>query len=157
LKQPAPSHSIPAPVSTATSGSIPIPTANPINSPAWTDHNVNVAVVDGVTYSGTADNAVYALRNSNGSVLWHSKIDGAVEEFPVGVNGIVYVSSFVGQYGPAYFSALRASDGTVLWRYSSNSYIYTPAMGGGMVYIASQGNDITALRASDGASLWHFT
>jgi outer membrane protein assembly factor BamB len=157
LKQLAHSRSIPVSASTAIPRSIPIPAANPINSPVWMDHNVSVTVVDGVTYAGTADNAVYALRSSNGLMLWHTKIDGAVEESPVVVNGIVYVGSFVGQYGPAYFSALRASDGTVLWRYSSNSYIYAPTIGDGIVYIASQGNDITALRASDGTSLWHFT
>ncbi len=107
LKQSA--HSVP-PLPTAITGSIspriiPAPAAKPINSPVWMDHNVSVTVVDGVTYAGTADNAVYALRSSNGSVLWHTKIDGAVEESPVVVNGIVYVSSFVEKYGPAYFSA----------------------------------------------------
>ena len=155
-------HSVPPPLPTAITESIspriiPAPAAKPIKSPVWTDHNVNVTVVDDVTYAGTADNAVYALRTNNGTVLWHTKIDGAVEESPVVVNGIVYVGSFVGQYGPAYFSALRASDGTVLWRYSSNSYIYAPIMGDGVIYIASQGNEVTALRASDGTSLWHFT
>lgn len=160
LKQSA--HSVLLPLPTTITGSIspriiPAPAANRINSPVWTDHNVSMTVVDGMAYAGTSDNAVYALRSSNGSVLWHTRIDGAVEESPVVVNGIVYVSSFVGQNGPAYFSALRASDGTALWRYNSNSYINAPTMGDGVIYIAPQSDGVTALRASDGTSLWHFT
>jgi|SRR6266446_1637063 len=30
-------------------------------------------------------------------------------------------------------------------------------MGDGVIYIASQGNEVTALQASDGTSLWRFT
>jgi outer membrane protein assembly factor BamB len=45
----------------------------------------------------------------------------------------------------------------MLWRYSSNSYIYAPTMGDGVIYIGSQGDNVTALRASDGTNLWHLT
>lgn len=155
-------RSIPQKVPTAITGSgssrtLPLPTTKPIQSPVSSDHNVSAVVVDGVAYTGTADNAVYALRTNDGSVLWQTKIDGAVEESPVVVNGVVYISSFVGQYGPSYLSALRATDGAVLWRFSSNSYIYAPTIEDGVLYVASQGDNVTALRASDGTNLWHFT
>ena len=150
------SHSRPVPVPTAMSRSIPTPAATPINASVWSDHNVSLTIADGVAYAGTSDDAVYALRTSNGSLLWHTGIDGLVEELPVVVNGVIYVDSFVGQNGPAHLYALRASDGTVLWHYSSNSYISRPTLDSGVVYIASQGDGVTALRASDGARLWHF-
>lgn len=158
-KQPA--RSVPQKVPTAiiesgSSRTLPVPTTKPIPSPVSSDHNVSVTVVDGVVYAGTADNAMYALRMSDGSVLWQTKIDGAIEESPVVVNGVVYISSFVGQYGPTYLYALRATDGAVLWRYSGNSYIYAPTVSNGVVYMASQGDGITALQASDGTRLWHF-
>jgi outer membrane protein assembly factor BamB len=151
-----PSHSRPVPVPTAMSRSIPTPAATPINAPVWSDHNVNLTIADGVAYAGTSDDAVYALHTSDGSLLWHTGIDGSVEELPVVANGVIYVDSFVGLNGPAHLYALRASDGTVLWHYSSNSYISRPTLDSGVVYIASQGDGVTALRASGGARLWHF-
>src|SRR5438105_2751201 len=141
---------------TPTLRTIPAPTAKPIVSPVWSQHDVSVTTADGVAYAGTYDNAVYALRISNGSVLWHTKIDGSVEELPAAANGIVYVSSYVGQNGPAYLYALRASNGAVLWRYSNNNYIYSPTLDNGVVYVASQDDSVTALRASDGIQLWRF-
>jgi outer membrane protein assembly factor BamB len=138
------------------SRSIPAPTAKPIIASVWSDHNVSVTTADDVAYIATDDNALYALRVNNGSMLWHTGIDGSVDELPVVANGIVYASSFVGQHGPAYLYALRASDGTVLWRYSGNSYIYSPTVDDGLVFVASQDEGITALRASDGTQLWHF-
>jgi outer membrane protein assembly factor BamB len=160
LKQPV--HSVPLPVPTAITGSISprsiaAPKGKPIVSPVWSDHNVSVTIVDGVAYAGTYDNTAYALRVSNGTLLWHTRIEGAVGELPVVVNGVVYFNSFVGQIGPAYLSALRASDGTLLWRYSTDSYILGPTMGDGVIYLASQNDGVTELRASDGARLWRFT
>ncbi len=159
-KQPA--QSAPQRIPTAITGSassrtIPVPTAKPINSPVSSDYNVSVTAVNGVIYAGTANNAAYALNAGNGSVLWQTKIDGAVEELPVVANGVVYISSLVGQDGPAYLSALRASDGAVLWRYKGDSYIPAPLISNGVVYIVAEDDGITALQASDGTRLWHFT
>src|SRR5579884_313128 len=153
------SAAVPTPATTTISKlrSIPAPTAKPINSPVWTQHNVSMVTVDGVAYAGTMDNAVYALRINNGSMLWHTGIDGFVEESPAVANGIVYVSSYVGQNGPSYLYALRASDGKVLWRYSGNSnYIYSPIVDNGVAYATLQNDSVIALRASDGVQLWRF-
>src|SRR6266404_4154592 len=107
------SHSRPVPVPTAMSRSIPTPAATPINASVWSDHNVSLTIADGVAYAGTSDDAVYALRTSNGSLLWHTGIDGPVEELPVVVNGVIYVDSFVGQNGPAHLYAVRGQRGTL--------------------------------------------
>jgi outer membrane protein assembly factor BamB len=148
----------PFPTSTTAVGStLPTPATTPIPAPVPSGHNVSVTIVDGVAYLGTTDNAVYALRTSNGALLWRSKIDGSVDTRPLVANGIVYVTSFVGQIGPGYAYALRASDGSLLWRYTSDSYCYiSPSMtDSSVVYVASQ-EGISALGASTGTLLWHF-
>ncbi len=153
--------------STASPRMIPAPSAAPIKSPLESDTNVSVTIADGVVYAGTGvayagtfNNAVYALRASNGSLLWRTQINGSVDELPVVANGIVYVSSSEGQDEPSHLYALRASDGSVLWRFDDNnygSYIYSPLVNDNVIYIATQGDGIIALRASDGRQLWRFT
>jgi len=79
---------------------------------------------DDVVYVGTSKNRIYALRLSNGAVLWRFQIEGAVSTQPLVANGVVYVSSLAGQDGPAHIYALRTGDGSLLWHYSSNSFSY---------------------------------
>lgn len=140
---------------TPTIRTLPTPSGRGISSSASPDSSVEIAVVNDVIYAGTSDDALDALHTKNGSRLWHTRIDGPIEELPVVAHGVVYVSSLVGPSGPAYLTAVRAQDGTVLWRYQSNSYIYQPAVTDSVVYVSTQGNGITALRASNGTQLWH--
>jgi outer membrane protein assembly factor BamB len=133
------------------------PATTPIPGPALSDHTVSVAIANGVAYLGTMDNAVYALRISDGSVLWRHKIEGSVGTQPLVDNGVVYVTSFVGQIGPAYAYALRASDGSLLWRhtYSDYSYLYLSTTDRNVAFVNSLG-EISALNTSNGSLLWHF-
>ncbi len=149
-----PSHPRSTPVTN--SSSIPTPATTPIPSKIWTGHNVSMTIAGSVAYLGSADNAVYALNISNGALLWRHKIDGSVEMHPLVANGIVYVNSFVGQYGPAYVYALRVSDGSLLWSYSGDSYSYLSlsTTDSSVAFIASQ-ERISALNASNGTKLWH--
>jgi outer membrane protein assembly factor BamB len=147
----------------------PTPTASPIVSPSGPGHNVSITVVDGVVDVGTMDSTVYALRASDGGLLWRYQaagpVGGPVASPPVVVDGIVYVNANVDQglgYLTGYIYALRASDGTLLWRYTTGNfvyhgYVYSPTVANGVVYIASQAGSLTALRASDGALLWRYT
>ncbi len=155
-KQTANQTSHPRSTPVTSSSSLPTPATKPIQSPVWVGHNVSMTIVDSVAYLGTADNAVYALRISNGALLWHHKIDGSVDVQPLVTNGVVYATSFVGQGGPAYVYALRASDGSSLWSYSSNSYSYLSlsTTDSSVAYIASQ-DGVSALNASNGTLLWH--
>ncbi len=120
-------------------------------------NTVNSIVSNGVIYAGTINQGIYALRANNGSLLWHTRVEGAIEELPLVEQGIVYVSSYVGQNGPAYLSALRISDGIQIWRYRSNSYIYQPIVGSNQVYIAAQEDGLTALQTGNGTTIWHIT
>lgn len=145
------------PTSTIGATTLPTPATKPIPASVLSDHYVNVTIAGGVAYLGTVDNAVYALRTSNGALLWRHKIDGSVDAQPLVANGVVYVTSYVGQIGPAYAYALRASDGSLLWRYSSNTYSYLSlsTTDSSVAFVASQG-EISALNTSNGALLWHF-
>jgi outer membrane protein assembly factor BamB len=129
---------------------------------------VNITIAGGVaylstsnTYTNTSNNAVYALRTSDGALLWHQKIEGSADEAPLVANGVVYVSFNVtplaGNNGPDYTYALRASDGSLLWRYSTTNYSYLSlsSSNSNVVYVASQ-DGISALNTSNGASLWHY-
>jgi len=121
------------------------------------DNTVQVTVANNIAYAGTSNQDVYALRANNGSLLWHARVEGSVQELPLIEHGIVYISSLVGQGGPAYLSALRTSDGILLWRYRSNSYIYQPVVGNNQLYIGEQKDGITALQVNNGKTVWHVT
>lgn len=141
------------------SGSFPHSKPTPTIAPAVLDrtgHNVSLTIADGVVYAGSVDNAFYALRSDNGSLLWRYNVHGAVNESPLIVNGVVYVSAYMdaGQQGTVY--ALRASDGFALWHFTRSGSVETPTVVDGVAYIDSP-DGVTALRASDGTLLWHFT
>lgn len=143
------------------SHSRPTPTPTPDISSPLTGHVVYLTINDGVIYVGTNDNDIYALRTSDGSMLWRYHTQGSIGEAPLVVNGIVYVSAntVVGpgaEYtGIAY--ALRASDGALLWKFARNGYTYTPVVVDGVAYIGAWDNTVSALRASDGSLIWRFT
>src|SRR6266487_3113923 len=152
------------PTSTIGATTLPTPASTPIRSPALSDHTVNTTIADGVAYLSTSDsspttlnNAVFALRTSNGALLWHQKIEGSADQAPLVANGVVYVTTYVGLNGPVYVYALRASDGNLLWRYSNANYSYLSlsTSDSNVVFVASP-DGISALNASNGASLWHY-
>src|SRR6266851_5656658 len=90
--------------------------------------NVDVTIVNGVTYVGAADGVVSALRASDGTVLWHYTTQGSADEQPLVVNGVVYVSTDL-DTGVGSVYALRANDGTLLWRYTSADHlVYQPTV-----------------------------
>jgi len=151
VNQAPPTKSTPA----TSSSTLPTPATKPIPSKVWAGHNVSLTIAGGVAYLGTQDSAVYALNTSNGALLWRYKIDGSVDVQPLVANGVVYVTTFVGQGGPANIYALRASDGSLLWRYNSNGYSYLSlsTTDSSVVYLASD-NGIAALNASNGNLLW---
>jgi outer membrane protein assembly factor BamB len=144
---------------------LPTPASKPIPAPALSDQNVNVTIAGGVAYLSTSvsypssqNNVVSALRTSNGALLWHQKIEGSTDQAPLVANGVVYVTSYVGQSGPDYVYALRASDGSLLWRNSNADYtnLSLSTSDSSMIFVASQGQ-LSALNTSNGAVLWHLT
>lgn len=135
--------------------------ASPTISPSWTGHNLNTTVVDGVVYVGALNQAVYALRASDGSLLWRYTIAGAASDTPpLVVHGIVYINATAlqdngSQIGAVY--ALRANDGSLLWRFTRDSSVNPPVVSNDVAYIASGDGVISALRANTGSLLWRST
>lgn len=154
---PTAASATPSPAPTVNVRVLPTPTARPVNAAATNGYSTQVAIVDGVAYVGTTNNAFYALQANNGALLWRTKIDGAVDEPPVVVDGVVYFSTYIGQSGPANVFALGASDGARLWEYHAGyNYVPTPVVADGLLYLDAP-NGVVALHANDGTQAWHFT
>jgi outer membrane protein assembly factor BamB len=139
-----------------------VPTATPALSYVPTDYSVNTTIVNGVAYAGTANGAVYALRASDGKVLWRHKINPGASTAPLVNGGIIYITAGISDVGPGSLYALRASDGVELWRYTSSDAVDNLLVANGIVYmtsydVVSQKGSLIALRASDSAQLWHDT
>jgi outer membrane protein assembly factor BamB len=105
-------------------------------------------------FSGSVD----ARSTSSGSVIWQH-VAKAGESVPITVvQGVVYLASYatsgVNNFGS--ITALRASDGILLWSYTPHTaYLQLlPVMGDDIVLIALQDGSVEALRASSGSLLW---
>ena len=125
------------------------------------------AVADDVIYISTNNGTTYAVRMSDGAVLWHVARSGGFNFIPVNMsplfdNGVIFVE---GKQGPAgqnlVLFALRASDGTLLW---SKLLGFTPGpmedplqIVNGVMYVVNGLNGLVALRETDGSLLWQHT
>lgn len=148
--------STPTATPTVKVNALPTPLAKPIVSTGFSGNSLQVVVANGVVYAGTVNNGFYAVRASDGKLLWHAKVDGSVGETPVLAGGVIYVSTYVGQSGPANLYALRASDGRQLWVYpASNDYVSPPVVAGGLAYLETS-DGVVALRANNGTQAWHY-
>jgi outer membrane protein assembly factor BamB len=106
--------------------------------------------------------AIYALRASDGMLLWHFQTTGE-DTAPVTVfNGIVYAETSIDPTGTANGAiyALRAGDGSLLWRRQTNGdALGLPAASNGGIYLVTRlvlnnSGIVTALRPRDGSVLW---
>jgi outer membrane protein assembly factor BamB len=84
--------------------------------------------------------------------LWatRSKTGGEVLASPVVADGFVVTVDLDG-----VVTALRAEDGTPVWRVHAGSAVQgTPAVDRGRVFVPTVGSGIVALRLADGSNLW---
>ncbi len=123
----------------------------------------SATVVDGVIYltpnlpfdSHVTTVTVHALRARDGSPLWSRTLPTDAPAFfqLTVMNKVVYVRSAVER-----IDALRASDGTLLWHYTSrSSFVSLPTVSNGVVYAGTIDGHLYALRASDGFLIWTHT
>lgn len=111
------------------------------------------AVVNGTVYVGSDYGSIYAIDESDGTVLWQFMTGGSVWSSPAVADGVVYLGSDDGN-----IYALNASDGTERWRFGTGASISTsPAVIDGLVYIGSTNGILWALDANDGTEAWQFT
>jgi outer membrane protein assembly factor BamB len=74
------------------------------------------------------------------------------------VQGVVYIAQYtIDANSLASITALRASDGTLLWSNTPHTTYkqLLPVVGNDTVLIAWQDGSVDALRASNGSLLWH--
>ena len=125
------------------------------------------ALSNGVFYIGSNSGSVYAVRVSDGSVLWHVARSGGFDGTPLDLSplvddGMVFME---GKQGPGgrhvVFFAMRASDGTLLWSKSQGvepgPVVNQPQIVGGVIYASDGVGGLSALRETDGAVLWQHT
>jgi eukaryotic-like serine/threonine-protein kinase len=111
-------------------------------------------VVDGVVYVGGFDVYLYAVDANTGILKWKffdSYDNGlTIEASPSVVDGTVY---FSGAYN---FFALKADDGTLVWKANSSGPSSSPTVANGVVYFGSTDQNIYALDAKTGSVLWNY-
>lgn len=108
--------------------------------------------LSGSTVYVATDHSAYALDTLSGRIFWHVttwRFSGvAMWTAPELANGILYVAT-----GGGDIVALRASDGTALWRVASpdaSPLVVT----GGEVFVSDAAGMVTALQAGTGGVLW---
>lgn len=116
------------------------------------------AIVNGGIYIGTYSD-MYALRLTDGALLWHDPVGNGTLLPPTVVDGIVYVLPNVLPSDTA-LDALRASDGKLLWQYAASrvgAEVTLPVVVHGIAYIGAStptSADVEALDTANGALLW---
>jgi outer membrane protein assembly factor BamB len=129
--------------------------------------NIKVmSVADGVVYvggdggfQGHSSGDVYALRISNGSLLWHYTISGGCCRGLVVTPTTIYIGEL------DHIDAVKVSDRTLLWHHQidQGSVLLSLVVANGRVYIGTAVIDyngppkgsVDALRANDGTLAWH--
>jgi len=115
--------------------------------PVWS----SPAVAGGVVYVGSNDGKLYALRLSDGAVLWTAPLGGRPSA-PAVVGGVVYLAD-----DDARAYAFDAKTGKRLWRVQlfggQGGFPAAPTVAGGLVYVMTS-ESLTALAARSGATRW---
>ncbi len=126
--------------------------------PAVADGVVYVCASSAVTvnrYQGYSWIDVYAFNAKNGAEIWNYRDSSCQRVTPPAVtNGLLYFAT------DRYVCALKASDGSLVWNYSSGTFVSYPAVFQDRLFIGSgKGSEGTllALNANNGHSLWNYT
>ncbi len=104
-----------------------------------------------------ATSSLYALRASDGTVLWHYKgnnTNGLQQSMTV-VGGVVYAATAISS-SEGYVYALQGSTGALLWNYAAGSQVSDMAVDNGLLYAGVNGGLLVALRANNGSVLWRY-
>ncbi|HVB72399.1 MAG TPA: PQQ-binding-like beta-propeller repeat protein [Ktedonobacteraceae bacterium] len=107
--------------------------------------------IEGKQGPGGQNEALFAMRASDGKLLW-SRSQG-VAPGPMVVQAQISSGVIFTVDSPGGLTALRESDGSVLWQHTGDQ-VYSPfTVADGQVQINS-GDSVLALGASDGTLLW---
>ena len=113
----------------------------------------------GIHASSPKGSSLDALRDSNGSQLWH--YNGAVIGKPINLQGVLYVLT------PTSVDALQVQTGKLLWRHKYSANAQELLVADGMVYVHSilsktdkgpgSPEIVSALGIGDGQLVWQYT
>ena len=118
------------------------------NGVVYTSANTDITGVQGL-------GDIYALQSSNGSVLWHDKLNRSPGAALL-VNDTIYISTSAGSSDGTIY-ALHAQDGSLLWDYPILGPVFNPPiLDGTTVYIGATDGMVYALRADNGRIVWHY-
>src|SRR6266567_4072887 len=78
-----------------------------------------------------------------------SPLSGSHGVNPTLANGVIYIGASDGA-----ITAVRASDGKLLWSYTRKDFINDPIVVDGVAYLTSNDGLLAAVRAEDGSVLW---
>ena len=114
-------------------------------------------VTGGVLYQALLDlysgaGSFVALDEPSGALLWSQALNNIAVGPPLYAKGNVYIGTYSGT-----MYALNATDGSVVWNYSSYNYIDfgTPAYDGAAIYYCDLVGSMFALNATDGSLIWN--
>ena len=105
-------------------------------------------VANGMVYSSSLNDNVYALNADTGVQLWRYPTRMIQWTAPAVANGLIYFSS------DDSFYALNASTGVLRWKLEQG-FATTPAVANGVVYLGA-GCNVYALEGTTGAILWTY-
>jgi outer membrane protein assembly factor BamB len=124
-----------------------------------------LSIENGTVYVGTyvdEDNSyIYALRSSDGSLLWRQAMYRGLSANAYVSKGVIYIASFINDgsinAGSGAVYAMRASDDSQLWYHPMYWVVYNPPLlVGATIYVSTAGGEVYAFQASNGSLLWHF-
>jgi outer membrane protein assembly factor BamB len=111
--------------------------------------------------SGSTPGGVTALRGRDGTIVWHAATgDPSSHWAPIVRDGVLYTEGdsaqpFTGEIVNATLSALRLTDGHVLWQTPMPVGDFGLAVDGPLLLVAAGASGLYALDGSDGAIRWH--
>ena len=120
---------------------------------------------DGRVFIGDDSGAMYALDAGTGNLIWKKQLDAEVIHSSAAFdNGVIFVGtegSARSNAMPSYLYALKASDGSELWKFKVD-YIQgklnlihsTPSVLDGVVYVGSENGYFYAVSADNGELIW---
>jgi outer membrane protein assembly factor BamB/serine/threonine protein kinase len=106
-------------------------------------------VVDGIIYVGSTNSHVYAVRASDGAIVWGFMADNEIFSSPaVAGNGVFFGSNDKHIYG-------ITKNNEVVWQFSTNDGVPgSPVIANGILYVGSSDSSFYALNAATGSRLW---
>ncbi len=118
------------------------------NGVVYTSANTDITGIQGL-------GDIYVLQSSNGSVLWHDRLN-RTPGVALLVNDTIYISTSAGSSDGTIY-ALHAQDGSLFWDYPILGPVFNPPiLDGTTVYIGATGGMVYALRADNGRIVWHY-